>query len=98
MKLKTGLIPFPIEFDNGAKETIYINPNDPDLFVRFSEFENRMNERVKNLEDFELTADGTPKNVEFVDAFREIRNATCEELDIAFGNKISDVVCSGNKT
>lgn len=92
MKLKTGLIPFPIEFDNGAKETIYINPNDPDLFVRFSEFENRMNERVKNLEDFELTTDGTPKNVEFVDAFREIRNATCEELDIAFGNKISDVV------
>ena len=36
MKLSTGKVAFPIEFDNGAKETIYFNPNDPDLFVRFS--------------------------------------------------------------
>ena len=39
MKLSTGKVAFPIEFDNGAKETIYFNPNDPDLFVRFSNFE-----------------------------------------------------------
>ena len=31
MKLSTGKVAFPIEFDNGAKETIYFNPNDPDL-------------------------------------------------------------------
>jgi hypothetical protein len=34
MKLSTGKVAFPIEFDNGDKQTIYFNPNDPDLMIR----------------------------------------------------------------
>ena len=92
MKLKTGLIPFPIEFDNGAKETIYINPNDPDLFVRFSNFEKRVEYKLKDIDDFELSADGTPNNEEFIGKFESINKVICEELDIAFASNVSDIV------
>lgn len=92
MKLKTGLIAFPIEFDNGEKDKIYFNPNDPDLFVRFADFEGKMNDRFAEIKDVELENDGTPKEMALVEMMRGINNAICEELDIAFGNKISDVV------
>ena len=92
MKLKTGLIPFPIEFDNGAKETIYINPNDPDLFVRFSNFEKRVEDKLKDIDDFELSADGTPNNEELIGKFESINKVICEELDIAFASNVSDIV------
>lgn len=92
MKLKTGLIAFPIEFDNGEKDKIYFNPNDPDLFIRFADFEDKMNDRFAELKDVELENDGTPKEKEFIEMMRGINKAICEELDIAFGNKISDVV------
>ena len=92
MKLKTGLIPFPIEFDNGAKETIYINPNDPDLFVRFSNFEKRVEDKLKDIDDFELSADGTPNNEELIGKFESINKVICEELDVAFASNVSDIV------
>ena len=92
MKLKTGLIPFPIEFDNGAKETIYINPNDPDLFVRFSNFEKRVEDKLKDIDDFELSADGTPNNEELIEKFESINKVICEELDVAFASNVSDIV------
>ena len=92
MKLKTGLIPFPIEFDNGAKETIYINPNDPDLFVRFSNFEKRVEDKLKDIDDFELSADGTPNNEELIGKFESINKVICEELDIAFASNVSSIV------
>ena len=92
MKLKTGLIAFPIEFDNGEKDKIYFNPNDPDLFIRFADFEDKMNDRLAKIKDVELENDGTPKEMALVEMMRGINNAICEELDIAFGNKISDVV------
>jgi hypothetical protein len=92
MKLKTGLIAFPIEFDNGEKDKIYFNPNDPDLFVRFADFEGKMNNRLAEIKDVELENDGTPKEKALVEMMRGINQAICEELDIAFGNKISDVV------
>lgn len=92
MKLKTGLIAFPIEFDNGEKDKIYFNPNDPDLFIRFADFERKMNDRLAEIKDVELENDGTPKEMALVEMMRGINQAICEELDIAFGNKISDVV------
>jgi hypothetical protein len=92
MKLKTGLIAFPIEFDNGEKDKIYFNPNDPDLFIRFADFEGKMNNRLAEIKDVELENDGTPKEKALVEMMRGINQAICEELDIAFGNKISDVV------
>lgn len=64
MKLSVGKVAFPIEFDNGDKDTIYFNPSDPDLATRLMKAKNNINERLNNLnsEDFNLTAEG---NVEF---------------------------------
>lgn len=92
MKLSTGKVAFPIEFDNGAKETIYFNPNDPDLFVRFSNFEKRVEDKLKDIGDFELSADGTPKNEELIEKFESINNVICEELDVTFASDVSSVV------
>lgn len=92
MKLSTGKVAFPIEFDNGAKETIYFNPNDPDLFVRFSNFEKRVEDKLKDIDDFELSADGTPNNEELIGKFESINKVICEELDIAFASNVSSIV------
>lgn len=92
MKLKTGLIAFPIEFDNGEKDKIYFNPNDPDLFVRFSDFEGRMNDKLSEIEEMDLDNDGMPREKALVEMMRKINQSVYEEIDIAFGNKISDVV------
>ena len=92
MKLSTGKVAFPIEFDNGAKETIYFNPNDPDLFVRFSNFEKRVEDKLKDIDDFELSADGTPNNEELIGKFESINKVICEELDTAFASNVSSVV------
>lgn len=92
MKLSTGKVAFPIEFDNGAKETIYFNPNDPDLFVRFSNFEKRVDEKLKDIDDFELSADGTPSNEKLLEKFEGINKVICEELDAAFASNVSSVV------
>ena len=92
MKLSTGKVAFPIEFDNGAKETIYFNPNDPDLFVRFSNFEKRVEEKLNGIGDFDLSVDGTPKNEELLEKFENINKVICEELDVAFASNVSDIV------
>ena len=92
MKLSTGKVAFPIEFDNGAKETIYFNPNDPDLFVRFSNFEKRVEEKLNGIGDFDLYVDGTPKNEELLEKFENINKVICEELDVAFASNVSDIV------
>ena len=92
MKLKTGLVAVPIEFDNGEKDKIYFNPNDPDLFVRFSDFEGRMNDKLSKIEEMDLDNDGMPREKALVEMMRKINQSVYEEIDIAFGNKISDVV------
>ncbi len=92
MKLSTGKVAFPIEFDNGDKQNIYFNPSDPDLSIRMKDFEKRVEERTKDFKDIKLSADGTPEDESLIENFREVRNILCDELDIAFGSKISDVV------
>lgn len=92
MKLSTGKVAFPIEFDNGAKETIYFNPNDPDLFVRFSNFEKRVEDKLTGISDFDLSVDGTPQNEELLEKFENINKVICEELDVAFASNVSSVV------
>lgn len=92
IKLSTGKIAFPIEFDNGAKEVIYFNPNDPDLYVRFSNFEKRVEEKLNDIGDLELSSDGTPKNKEMIERFESLKNIICDEIDIAFGSDVSKVI------
>lgn len=95
MKLSTGKVAFPIEFDNGDRQTIYFNPNDPNLFIRLKDFQKCLEARTAELKDVELKPDGTPaqgENVEMVEAFREMQRVICEEIDRAFGGEISGIV------
>lgn len=92
MKLSTGKIAFPIEFDNGDQQNIYFNPNDPDLLVRMKDFQAKVESRTKDLDDLNLKQDGTPEDMAAVEGFRQIRNILCEELDAAFNGDVSSVV------
>lgn len=92
MKLSTGKLAFPVEFDNGDVQNIYFNPNDPDLAIRMKDFQGKVEARTKDLEDIKLKNDGTPEDASAIERFREIRNIVCEELDTAFNGDISSVV------
>ena len=39
MKLSTGKVAFPLQFDNGDVENIFINPHDAGLQARIRNFE-----------------------------------------------------------
>ncbi len=92
MKLSTGKVAFPIEFDNGDKDCIYFNPNDPNLSIRLTDFQEKMAAKVKELEDIQLNAEGNPKENSIIEGFREFQNVLFEELDIAFGGEVSKVI------
>ena len=92
IKLSTGKIAFPIEFDNGDVQNIYFNPSDPDFPIRLKDFQKKTGERMKELDDIELTPEGTPKSVEMLEKFYELKKIVCEELDYAFSSDISQTV------
>lgn len=95
MKLNTGKVAFPIEFDNGDKEVIYFNPNDPGLSVRMKDFRDIVSRRVQDMGDIGLKNDGTPteeEGLEGIERFRSVQNILHEELDRAFGGNISEIV------
>jgi hypothetical protein len=92
MKLNTGKVAFPIEFDNGDKQTIFFNPNDPDLMIRMKNLENKVSEKIKGLEDVELNNSGEPVEFSQIETFEKMQNIIKEELDVAFGGSVSDVV------
>ena len=50
MKLSTGKVAFPIEFDNGDKSVIYFNPNDRGIQERIHNFENTVKNRIKAID------------------------------------------------
>ena len=81
MKLSTGKIAFPIEFDNGDKDCIYFNPNDPDFATKLIEAKDRIAERVENMkfEDFEMTNAGEAVEIENL---KNIMNLTEEQTNI----------------
>lgn len=92
MKLSTGKVAFPIEFDNGDKDCIYFNPNDPNLSIRLADFQGKITARVKELDDMRLNAEGKPEDNSVIEDFRKFQNVLFEELDIAFGGEVSAVV------
>lgn len=47
MKLSTGKVAFPIEFDNGDKGVIYFNPQDSKIREKVKTFEKSLEERIK---------------------------------------------------
>lgn len=92
MKLSTGKVEFPIEFDNGDKQTIYFNPNDPDLMIRMKNLDEKVQEKIKGLEDVELNEEGKPTQISQIETFEKMQNILKEELDYAFGGSVSEVV------
>lgn len=92
MKLSTGKVAFPIEFDNGDKQNIYFNPNDPDLMVRMKNMQENVSKKIKGLADVELSNDGTPTQFSNIDTFEKMQRIIKEELDYAFGGSVSGVV------
>mgnify|MGYP003518599898 CR=1 FL=1 len=49
MKLSTGKIALPLQFDNGDVENIFINPHDAGLQDRIKGFETSIHERLKKI-------------------------------------------------
>ncbi len=92
MKLSTGKVAFPIEFDNGDKQNIYFNPNDPDLMIRMKNLDEKVQEKIKGLDDVELNEEGNPTQISQIEIFEKMQNVLKEELDFAFGGSVSDVV------
>ena len=82
MKLSTGKVAFPIEFDNGDKEVIYFNPNDREFIKRVMDFENSIEARTKkiNIDKYkERIEDGVNVNIN-IDDFSQIENMSSEEI------------------
>lgn len=92
MKLSTGKIKFPIEFDNGDKDYIYFNPNDPALAIRLKDCGNKIQERLKEFNDLEVTAAGEVKDEDKIEDFRKMLNVIYEEINTAFDSDVSSVV------
>lgn len=92
MKLSTGKVAFPIEFDNGDKQTIYFNPNDPDLMIRMKSLDEKVQEKIKGLDDVELSVEGKPTQISQIETFEKMQNILKEELDCAFGGSVSEIV------
>ena len=92
MKLSTGKVAFPIEFDNGDKDCIYFNPSDPGLAMRMAELQNNIDKKLSEINDFALAADGTPEDKDVVEDFIKIQKVVYDELDTAFGGDVSAVV------
>lgn len=80
MKLSTGKIGFPIYFDNGDVETVYINPYDNGLQERIRNFETSIKGRVKKI-NFEKYKDtfGSGFDVSSLD-FNKLVEMSEEEL------------------
>lgn len=66
MKLSTGKVAFPIEFDNGDKAVIYFNPNDRGIQERIQAFEKSVKSRIKNidLEKYKSKFDGNVPEID----------------------------------
>lgn len=82
MKLSVGKVAFPIEFDNGDKDTIYFNPNDPDLATRLMKAKDNIGKKLDNLnaEDFNLKNDGSIEMPETIDGYEDLSDEQREAL------------------
>ena len=58
IQLNTGKVKIELVFDETEKEYIYFNPNDPDLYVRMTRFQENVENYLKSVEDIELDENG----------------------------------------
>ena len=82
MKLSTGKIAFPIEFDDGYKDYIYFNPHDKNFRERFFNFEKSIDARTKqiNLDKYKSRFEnGSNKNLK-INSLDDILSLNPDEL------------------
>lgn len=79
MELSLGKVAFPIKFDNGAEETIYFNPSDPNLITRLADFQIKLESKAKEMDDKENSLDG----------FFDFQKFVCDEIDRVFEGEVS---------
>ena len=93
MKLSTGKIAFPIEFDNGDKDCIYFNPNDPDLAARLLAAKDKISARINAMkfDDFELTNSGEIAATENIEDFMNMSEEQ-QKKAVAEAEKASSVL------
>ena len=93
MKLSTGKVAFPIEFDNGDKDCIYFNPNDPDLATRLIASKDKIQKRIEamNVEDISLSASGEAIDIEKIKNFNSLSKEQSDFL-IKNADKLSKIV------
>jgi hypothetical protein len=92
MKLSTGKVAFPIEFDNGDKDVIYFNPNDPNMYLKMQDLQEKIAERIRSFDDVKINEDGTANNPSEAEILKAMQTILCEEMDNAFGGNVSAVV------
>ena len=81
MKLSTGKVAFPLQFDNGDVENIFINPHDTGLQTRIRNFENSIKERLKKI-NLEKHKDAFVDGVDIGNLdFTKLMDMSAEELD-----------------
>lgn len=86
IKLNTGRVSFPIEFDNGTKDVIMFNPNDPNLVSRLKDLQSNIMNKLDVLEN------KNEQEYDVIETFEEIEKALCVELDKAFGGNVSEII------
>ena len=92
IQLSTGKVKIELIFDNDEKDYIYFNPNDPDLYVRMTHFQENLENYLKNIEDVEIDENGNPKENSAIEKYKNFREKLYEELERAFDSKISHIV------
>ena len=95
MKLSTGKVAFPLQFDNGDVENIMINPHDPGLQDRIKNFEKSIHSRMQkiNLEKYkDAFVDGV--DISKLD-FEKLMSMETEELEKI--TKQSDAIADMDK-
>ncbi len=93
MKLSTGKVAFPIEFDDGKIREIYFNPTDPNLAIRMKNLGNIISKRIEQYSaEIKLTSAGTPEDISQIETFDNMQKILGEELDTAFGGEVYDIV------
>lgn len=82
MKLSVGKIAFPIEFDNGDKDCIYFNPNDPDLATRLMSAQENISKKIDGLkaDDYNLKTDGSFEMPENIDGYNDLTDEQKEVI------------------
>ena len=83
MKLSTGKVAFPIEFDNGDKAVIYFNPNDRGIQERIHGIEASIEKKIKqiDLEKYKSRFEGNVPEID-LDNPEKLLKLSADELSI----------------